>query len=203
LERYLSLALQPSPHMRELLDSIRETRAPSGDYLALHARFEPEMLNHGMCQEHKVKDLTMVLDQIGSLKNFAELDSLFVAVSIPQMLAPYRYPKNKEIHKKNAESLQKAFKHGLPKSGDSSSNLRLWTGGEEAVEHRVEPCMEQIVSSYINWEIAVEAKAFIGTVTSTWSVAVWKSRYFRGLPNYAYTPEGIVKLEGAPEPFRC
>jgi hypothetical protein len=51
--------------------------------------------------------------------------------------------------------------------------------------------------------LAVNAKYFLGTATSTWSIGVWKLRYFRGLPNYEYTPQGIRKVEGLPKPFKC
>jgi hypothetical protein len=195
LERTMAEALRPSSHMQAILDQL--PKRPNHNYLAFHARFEPEMLVHGMCQDWKERDLGKVVEWIRQEPDFGAMDSMFIAIAMPQMKESYRFNHYKDEHKKNTEILDNILKQGL------SSNVKVWMAGEDAVEPHVDPCMLQLVSSFINLELAVNAKYFLGTATSTWSIGVWKLRYFRGLPNYEYTPQGIRKVEGLPKPFKC
>jgi hypothetical protein len=155
------------------------------------------MLVHGMCQDLKERDLGKVVEWIRQEPDFRAMNSMFIAIAMPQMKETYRFNHYKSEHKKNTEILDTILQQGL------SSNVNVWMAGEDAVEPHVDPCMLQLVSSFINLELAVNAKYFLGTATSTWSIGVWKLRYFRGLPNYEYTPQGIRKVEGQPKPFKC
>ena len=194
LERTMASALRPSMYIQAILDQMPN---PNDNYLAFHARFEPEMLIHGMCQEWKERDLTKVIRFIQEEPDFQNIDSLFMAIAMPQMKEPYLFNRFRDIHKNNTIMLETLIKQGL------STKINVWMAGEQAVEPHIDPCMLPLVSSFINLELAVHAKYFLGTATSTWSVGVWKLRYFQGLPNYEFTPEGIRKVEGHPTPFKC
>ena len=194
LERTMAAALRPSTFIKAILDQMPNQNE---NYLAFHARFEPEMLIHGMCQEWKERDLTKVIQFIQDEPDFQNIDSLFMAIAMPQMREPYPFNRFSDIHQNNTIMLETLIKQGL------STKINVWMAGEHAVEPHIDPCMLSLVSSFINLELAVHAKYFLGTATSTWSVGVWKLRYFQGLPNYEYTPEGIRKIQGHPSPFKC
>lgn len=195
LERTMATALRPSMAMQAILDQIPHRN--NNNYLAFHARFEPEMLVHFMCNNMKERSMTKVVDWIRAEPDFATMESLFMAISMPDMVERYRFDRLLDVHNENVKTMTHLMAHGL------SSTIPTWMAGEDAVRPHVNPCMLQLVASFINLELAVNAKFFLGTRTSTWSVGVWKLRYFRGLPNYEFTNEGIQKIEGAPKPFKC
>ena len=62
--------------------------------------------------------------------------------------------------------------------------------------------------SIINFYLALDGRAFVGTPISTFSVDVWTVRFFRGeRNNYRYLPNGLERVANnetiEPEPYSC
>jgi hypothetical protein len=202
LEKWILSTMKPTSIVQALVEFIQPKNQP---YIALHPRVEPEMLNHGHCQQGKVKSLKVIMQHLLDYTEFNDYHQLFVAVAMPQMLSRQspREPWYK-THQENLQYLKTIFEQGVIRQNNQQpSSLHVWTAGETSIQHHVHTCMITLLSSVVNMELAVQANVFVGTRVSTWSTSVWKIRHYRGLPNYEFTPNGIQRLEGLPPPFQC
>jgi hypothetical protein len=203
VEAKITRAMRPTAVIERL---IRETLSGNDlpPFLALHARFEPDMLVHAACKHVKVYNLTDVFDMIREL-NFANATnrSIFIAVNVNEMMRASQFKWFRKEHQLNMRALQGVMSHGLDLP--SGENVTVSVGGHTAFRSdQIDSCAHEIVSSVVSFEIAVQAKIFIGTYVSSWSATVWKARHYMGRgENYAYTPNGLEKIEGVPPPFRC
>jgi hypothetical protein len=101
-------------------------------------------------------------------------------------------------------------------SQNNSSILPVFECGEGWVEEAFWKKQDQlpinyygtIVSSIINFWLAVQADVFVGVMKSSWSNDVWNTRYYQGKgdQNFQYTKdEGIIPVPngGLPSPHGC
>ena len=98
--------------------------------------------------------------------------------------------------------------------GRKTRQIPVFECGDRLLEEYYESQLEQptirygsLLPSIINFDVAVEATAFVGVRASSWSNSVWTTRYYlgRGHTNYEYTRErGIVPIEngGLPPPHQ-
>ena len=203
LEDWIVQAMRPSRLVQSLVKDIR----PGGDtpYLAVHPRVEPEMLYHGHCLQHKVRNLTEILDMVLSHPDLHGYHQMFVALAMPQMRQKFRRRfQHFEHHEHNLQVIENALQRGHVARPDDQK-VHLWMAGEEAlVDRNVNSCMMTLLASIVNLELAVQANVFVGTKISTWSISVWKIRHALNKPNYEFTPnDGVRLVQGLPEPFNC
>jgi hypothetical protein len=204
IEARITRAMKPSAAVERL---IRQTLGGDGQppHIALHARFEPEMLVHVMCKPLKVYNLTDVFDMIRGMdhRNTTANSSLYIAIGMKEMEEGNKYKWYQAEHRRNMAALYDALSYGLDLP--SGNNLTVSVGGHKAIRNdEFDLCAHEILSSVVSFEIAVRAKMFIGTYISSWSQTVWKARHYLGRgENYVYTPKGLEKIEGVPRPFRC
>ena len=163
----------------------------SGDYLALHARVEPDMQNHGgRCPDLKTFNLTRILeiveDGITSMKgnwdgsdpsaSSSTSSSVFPpAVFLPLDRRALVAGAAEENGKKNplaAENL--ATLQRIENDGMFGGRSRVFGMGDTALadDDRFEG-MGSTAGSLINFYLALGAHTFVGTPISTYSTDVW------------------------------
>ncbi len=202
-EAKITRAMKPSAMVERLLkETLGGTLEPPG--IALHARFEPDMLVHLPCKRFKVYNITDVFDMMRRMdhSNISN-PSLYIAINMAEMNAGNKYKWFRNEHRLNMAALHRATTRGLDLP--SGKNLTVTVGGHTAFRSDdIDSCAHEIVSSVISFEIALRAKIFIGTYISSWSPTVWKARHYLGRgENYVYTPNGLQQIEGLPKPFLC
>lgn len=205
-EIFIFKALRPCRRLRELIagqsDAIRE-----GNYMALHARVEPDMLAHNdACPHIKVHNLTDIFTMFR--KTFPEppASDLFIAINRKNL---------DRREKKGREHVQAQSARNVVALNDAESN-GLWDGKVSAFEVGLkvldDPFYDdkrEISASVMNFFLAVNARVFVGTEVSTYSTDVWTVRYHWGKhENYKYLPwpEGVVPAapNGTdPLPYDC
>lgn len=203
LEATITRAMKPSAAMERL---VKASLGENGQYpyIALHARFEPDMLVHTKCKSAKVYNMTDVFGMIRQMdhSNATNL-SLYIAINMKDFNVknPYKYFQTERKLNKAALDAVAAYGLDLP----SGKKMTVSISGQSASKSReIDLCANEIVASMVSFEIAVRAEKFIGTYVSSWSTTVWKARYYQGKgENYVYTPTGLHKIEGVPRPFTC
>ena len=177
----------------------------SSSYLAVHPRVEPDMLRHNQCQGIKERNLTKIFRMIQEYEDFQSVDSVIVAANFKFMNGEMnrKSPYN-ELHQENRRLLNRALSSGLSLSGQK--NVSLLVGGRTVVDNnRVPGCSLDLAGAALDFDLAINADMFLGTAISTWSHSVWKTRVLqgRGGGNYAFTPQGIEKMDGDIPAFKC
>jgi len=199
-------ALKPVPNILEGIKYV--SRLSSSPYLAFHPRVEVDMIKHRFsCTSIRESNLTSLFHMIQSYDKFKKVDNMFVAINIDSMETTLRNKKSKyfALHEENKLIFKQATTLGLDRL-DQDKNMALIFGGKEAIQKTNTPqCAHTIGAAILNFEIAVNADMFLGTKISSWSSSVWQARFLsgRGSENYMFTPNGIEKIEGRPEPFEC
>lgn len=228
LEKSFLQALRPHSKWRSLAQQcvINATKQSSNsvvDYIALHPRIEAEMMNHA-CGSYMNKNLTKILDDTQQLiernHDLANIAGIFVALSragasVTEGAAYRRFRDyiDENTHTLNMILGNESFAaHGLPLT-QGQGHIPVFECGDKLLERYYDSQPQPIVDygsllpSVINFDVAVEAKAFIGMRYSSWSNSVWTTRYYqgRGDTNFEYTRErGIQQIEngGLPPPHQ-
>ena len=208
LEVLIYQALVPSKLLtdktQELMMHLPE-ELRSGNYITLHARVEPDMQkHHGKCGEMKIFDLSKILKFVED--EFKETPPLgiFMPLNKPLLIEGSRPEENNPLAAQNLASLERVEKDGM-----FGGKARVFELGTSALgdDPRFDG-MRATVGSMINFYLALNSRAFIGTPISTYSVDVWTVRFFRGKRNnYQYLPTGLEKVANneaiEPEPYAC
>jgi hypothetical protein len=207
-------ALRPAKIWRELADECITTRAPTGKYIAVHARLELEMMGH-VCGRTMEKNLTVILQQINRLYNEQPqprkvlMSGLFIAVSRDGMEVTDNYRKSpfRTFAEDNIQTLDRITRS--QQAPNPSTVLPAFECGEKLlqryyIKNANIPDHGSLLQSVINFYISVSSDVFIGVAQSSYSTDILTTRYWlgKGSSNYRYTPTGIEAVEngGLPTP---
>ena len=217
-------ALHPLPRWRQVSRDYCLGN-DNDNYLALHARVELEMLAHP-CGREMERNLTNILQYTETFLNNETANSneednkgnvrtVFIAVWRDGIQDSRYLPKFATWAENNIQALDRYTTTTKQNSKEEATTTLL--GGR----YRVLECGTQMMDRYyvanpdvvnhgtlleqvINFDLAVQARYFVGVAGSSYSTAVWTTRYYsgKGLTNYQYTPRGIVPVEndGLPNP---
>lgn len=194
-------------------------------YVALHARIEVEMMAHP-CGAQMERNLSIILNHVGSfLNDRSEFSSrrptLFVAVS-REGIADARFPQFLDLATHNLHTLNEyagnpagsipSFKKLLhdqyPVVECGGAMMKRYFAAAAAGTNRrpsnqyADVDFGTLLEQVINFDLAVQAEIFIGVDGSSYSNAVWTTRYHlgKGSGNYRYSTSGLDAVEGLPKP---
>jgi len=208
LEVLIYQALVPSKMLRnktqELMSHLPE-ELRTGNYITLHARVEPDMQKHqGKCREIKLFDLAKILKFVEDEFKDKPPHGIFLPLNKPLLIEGAKPEENNPLAAKNLAALERAEREGM-----FGGRARVFELGASALGD--DPWfdgMKATAGSIINFYLALDGKAFVGTPISTYSVDVWTVRFFRGeRNNYRYLPNGLERVANneaiEPEPYSC
>lgn len=234
VELIMKSAFRPHPQIQSFIDdfvkgmrtsmkqnSSMERKVGDG-FMVLHARVEPDMQNHPMCKDKKVKNITDVIESmyrqypeppvswVVLIFNRKLVEALVTGEKASQMIA------NKELNESfQVQSIQELTAYNLQVINDCLEN-GLWNGrvrvkeaGSKYVEEiSTDPWYSHysnIVGGILNFFMAIQSDIFVGTEVSSYSTLVANSRFYRGQRNnYFYRPNGLywVTPPNATKPHR-
>jgi hypothetical protein len=184
-------AFRPHPEIQSIMDAFLR-RYGHEEYMVLHARIEPDMQRHNACSDKKVTNLTEIIQSLEEffpdpptshilfIFNRGILENEVSDTSIDNELAEY-----------NLRVLNDARKHGM--WNGRTQVLEAGIGLAKESNHPIYSKYYSLTGSIIDFFLAVEAKIFVGTEVSSFSVDVEITRFYRGKKgNYHYTPNGLV-----------
>jgi len=204
-------ALRPHPEMRAHAKKLFKTMGvKEDDYMALHARIEPDMQKHPVCREKKVLNLTSIVQFLETTWKHPPVSAVFMPIN-----RQYLEKEGLEENYKKGEEINWIAVNNL-KELNRLSNEGLWGGkakifefGSNALEGtKYAERMWSIGGSILNFDIATNAKFFVGTEISSFSNDLVATRFYRGnFENYFYRPDGLHRVTNAssaePPGFGC
>ena len=204
-------ALRPHPDMRAHAKKLFETMNVKEDnYMAVHARIEPDMQKHPVCRDEKVLNLTSI---VGFLeKEWKDPPVTAIVMPINRYLLEKEglienYKKGEEINWIAVNNLKEFDR--ISKEGLWGGRAKIFTFGSKALNGtKYAETMWSIGGSILDFDIATNAKIFVGTEISSFSADLVSNRFYRGkFDNYYYRPDGLHKMtdENSNEPpaFKC
>jgi len=202
-------ALRPHPEIQEMIRSHEEQL--EHNFMAIHARIEPDMLEHNMCLDKKVNNITEILDMVYAKYPEPPVKNVLLVFNRPILEERFDHPSL-------SEDLRVLSKHNLAVINDIVKN-GMWNGTVAVIEggavmvkdvsqNELYQYFNSIVGSVLNFFIAINAKIFIGTEISSYSTLAVATRFYRqNRENYFYYPEGLLwkthPNATAPPRFRC
>lgn len=202
-------ALQPATRWRAVADRCVKQHAPTGHYIAVHARVELEIMGH-VCGLYMEKNLTRIIQRVSQLYNDLtmpqqrvsssttipqNISGLFVAVSRAGMAdtRSSSYQNFKAYADENLRVLDRLTKRedesgGLPHFEPLQTDysvLPIFECGEGILQEFYAnnpgvPNHGALLQSVINFHIAVSADVFVGVSGSSYSTDVLTTRYWLG-----------------------
>jgi len=206
----LKEAMRPHPRLQEIIDSkLRSLRddddgggktKPGVEFMALHARIEPDMQRHSKyCKPKKVLKLRDIFNWIEAKWPEPPAKHIFMPINRERLeldgseaVVESLKQQNKEkeinwIAVDNLQALNHARDHGL-----WNGTARVFEFGAKAMAGTEYSHRPSTTGSMVNFFIAIDAKIFIGTEVSSWSHDLLATRFFRGnMENYKYLPDGL------------
>ena len=234
LERLLARATQPSRPIAAMIERAlmttfeedskeKENTKASGtkpQILVIHPRTERDMLAH-RCSRLMTRNLTQIFDMVQSYPHFGGqqpysnitnntktyFTHVYLCVSRKLMdpHAPNVLSQLLPLVKHNYQRMLEAFQDGL-----WNGSVPVREGGEPltnsmgmVLEHET-----YTAAQVLNFFVAVDAHAFVGTFGSSFSTDVWSTRYLlgKGDLNFQHSPAtGLSKVpnKGLPPPHQC
>lgn len=203
-------ALRPHPEIEEMI-KIRE-EALDNDFMALHARIEPDMLEHPICKDKKVNNMTEILEMLYSKYPEPPTKKVFLVFNRPLL-------EERSNHTSLSKDLRILSNYNLAIINDMMKN-GMWNGTVKVVEGGANMVTDlsdnplykrynSIVGAILSFFTALNSKIFIGTEISSYSTLAVQSRFYRGnRENYYYYPtSGLVWITDKdatfPPRFRC
>ena len=204
----LQRALRPHPDLRHLLDRLRSdikhSTNQNNDYMALHARVEPDMTGHVFCKWAKVKNLTTIFHLLERDVPQPPAPRLFIAIN-RQLLERYGCDSHSpnRLAVENLRALNHARKHGL-----WNGTVQVFEAGHQALQGTRFANRPGVFSAAVDYFLAVDAKLFVGTEVSSFSMDIITTRFYRNhSANYLYAPSGVQPATPAgvkqPPRFNC
>jgi len=183
------------------IENIDITKNTSGgdinDYMVLHARIEPDMIDHmgTPCIKKKFANLTAIFQMMESKFLNNPPSKVIVLTNMKLLekdhLASLKKPSTKTLATENANALNSAFKNGL------------WNGTVKVTQIGTTPILnvpqyakyKVTIGALINFDLSLNAKYFLGTEVSSFSIDVLRSRFYRGNTNgnFCYRQEGLME----------
>lgn len=231
-ELIMKSAFRPHPEIQSFIDHFvkdmkKVQQSKDGEevcdgFMVIHARVEPDMQNHPVCKDKKVKNVTDIIESIYSqypeppvswvvmIFNRELVEALVTGEKTDVMRA------NKELTKSfQDQSIQELTAYNLKVINDCLEN-GLWNGRvrvKEAGSKYVEKISKDpwyrhysnIVGGVLNFFMAIQSDIFVGTEVSSYSTLVANSRFYREKrSNYFYRPDGLywVTPPNATKPHR-
>ena len=162
-------------------------------FLRIDARVEPDMQKHTMvCRDQKVYNLTDIFDLLERQFPEAPAPALFLPIN-KKLMENEGYPnkdnpdKTNWIAVANLEALNHALEHGL-----WNGRVKVFQFGSPSLEGTKYEDKALIAGAMLDYFLAINAKVFVGTPVSSFSVALTTARVYRGqLENYEYLPDGL------------
>jgi hypothetical protein len=222
-------ALQPNQTWRNLANECISKHSATGNFIALHARIELEMMNHP-CGADMEKNLTKILGHVNRLYNDlrqqaketppgddrknAPISGLFIAVSRSGMKVTNtngnkRFRDFADENLRTLDRITKEPHQDYDSAVDSFLTLPVFECGEKLLDqyyglHPNVPDHGSLLQSVVNFYIAVSSNVFVGVSGSSYSTDVLTTRYWlgKGATNYRYTQTGVEQVEngGLPVP---
>lgn len=204
-------ALRPHPDMRAHAKTLFETMHVKEDhYMAVHARIEPDMQKHPVCRDEKVLNLTSIVGFLEQKWKDPPVSAVFMPINrflLEKEGLVENYKKGEEINWIAVNNLKEFDR--ISKEGLWGGRTKIFTFGSKALNGtKYAETMWSIGGSILDFDIATNAKIFVGTGISSFSADLVSNRFYRGkFDNYYYRPDGLHKMtdENSSEPpaFKC
>ena len=191
-------ALRPHPNVRAHMKRLSPNHSAQKTYMVLHARVEPDMQNHPYCQWAKVRNLSTIFSQLQAHFPTPPADELWIAI-------------NRKLLEQDSQK--------DPLVTDNLNTLNnvhaLWNGrvpvreaGIGSLQNTTFAQRPGLFGSLVDYFWAVDAKVFVGTEVSSFSMDIVSTRFYRNnKANYLYYPDGIQRATpnhlDKPPRFRC
>ena len=190
-------AFRPHPAIREIMSRFQNVHRMKS-IMVLHARIEPDMQRHPMCKEHKVVNLTDIVEMV--YEKYPDPPVSTVLIILNRAILEQEVngngrknnkPKEKnEIASNNLKTLNEILVNGL-----WDGRVKVVEAGSELAKQSKHPIYSKyssLVGSIMNFFLSLEADIFVGTIVSSYSTAVISYRFFREKKeNYFYMPHGL------------
>ena len=210
-------AFRPHPDLQKLIEEAKGSMAPSQKqssissmssssspppgYMCLHPRVEPDMQKHPVCRDLKVVSLEKIINDL--YKEFPTPPVSRVLIVLYRKLLEVEDPQKNELAGQNLALLNKLRNEGM-----WNGTVPVYEAGSHFLpkDSFFGQKASSIAGSILNYNLALDADIFVGTVVSSFAMQVMATRYNRNNTcNYIYLPHGIKKLPPNEEPpyFKC
>mmetsp|Transcript_10557 Transcript_10557/g.11645 ORF Transcript_10557/g.11645 Transcript_10557/m.11645 type:complete len:508 (+) Transcript_10557:144-1667(+) len=207
-------AFRPHPELQLIINNylsktIQQQQSQNHDkkqeYIVLHARIEPDMQKHPMCQDKKVTNFTEIIELLHSTFQSPPASKLIILLNRglleEEVEKHHRGEESNILAVHNLQVLNHVMKHGL------------WDGQTQVIEagsrlakesnHAIYSKYTVISGGIINFFLSLRSKIFIGTEVSSYSTSIVNSRYYRNQKkNYFYIPGKLI-LKESHHRFQC
>ena len=203
-------ALRPHPDIQKHINGIikranerdHDNAEITNDYMVLHARVEPDMQRTRRCVWAKVKRLSTILEMLERQYPVPPAPKLLIAMN-RDLLEESARKNNNTVAAKNLQTLNRALKDGL-----WNGTVQVEEAGVSSLKRTSFRRRPGVVGSLVDFFLAVNAKVFVGTEISRFSMDVITTRFYNAQKaNYLYLPRGIKHAtpEEAERPprFKC
>lgn len=184
-------AFRPHPEIQNIMNTFIRMYG-NEEYMVLHARIEPDMQRHDVCADKKETNLTNIIKSLE--KRFPDPPtSQILFILNREILENEVFDTNvhNDMAEYNLKVLNDAREHGL--WNGKVKVLEAGIGLAKDSQHPIYSKYYSLTGSIIDFFLAVDAKIFVGTEVSSFSVDVEITRFYRGKKaNYHYTPNGLV-----------
>jgi hypothetical protein len=190
-------ALRPTPYLQDIIQ--KELHALDGtaanetvDYMTLHSRVEPDMQIHDVCWDKKVLNLTQIFAFMEQTWSDPPAPRVFMPINRALMERESKNSKRSQtttnwIAVENLKALNRARDEGL-----WGGRAKVFEFGPKMLKGTRFQHRSMITGAILDFEVAINAKIFIGTEVSSFSHDLVATRFFRGLmENYKFLPDGL------------
>ena len=190
-------ALRPHPNVQNHIDRLKTTLNHghhNNNYMALHARVEPDMKFQVHCKENQVLNLTAIFDMLE--KHFEDPPSprLFIAINRNALEREVRknsfmsvWEGRDKFARENLNALNNAVKKGL-----FQGRVQVLEAGTKSLKNTTFKEYPGVFGALVDYFLALDASIFVGTPVSSFSMDAIQTRFYRNnQANFLYGPEGI------------
>jgi len=207
-------ALRIHPELAEHADRLLQRVTSSGnetdkmEYMALHARIEPDMQAHPVCRDRKVLHLAQIVKDIETYWKDPPVRYVFMPINRQNL------EKEGQVNEKNpnatnwiaVENLQELNR--IRDEGLWNGRAKVFELGINSLEGTRFAARAATSGAMLDFYVAEQARIFVGTEVSSWSMDLLGERFYKGnIESYKILPDGIHRWTNEttehPEAFSC
>ena len=159
---------------------------PVPKYFTLHARIEPDMQHHIVCNDRKEKNLTKLFQMLEQTFPIPPADYMFLPIN-RQMLEKEGFVNTRNINKtnwiavENLKTLNYVMEYGL-----WNGTVKIFEFGANALQGTKYESRPSTTGALINYYIALNSTLFIGTELSSYSYDLVFTRFYNNKSSRNY-----------------
>ena len=185
-------ALRPHPDIQSHIDGIvkankrdSEEAEASTEYMVLHARVEPDLQRTRRCVWARVKRLSTILEMLE--RRFPDPPTRKLLIAMNRHLLEEAANANNKVAEENLITLDHALKNGL-----WNGTVQVQQAGSSSLKGTSFRHRPGVIGSLVDFFLAANAKVFVGTEVSRFSMDVITTRFYHAQKaNYLYLPRGV------------